>query len=263
MTTTGKIVLGCAAAGVVIAAAAVKWIFFPAIKDDYFTMNQRSFRRVPAGIVFLRATHFPDSPRKGLFYDSVQVSGRRVLRMMGRDVTLKELVAAAYGRNAARVVLPATAPKENFDFLITVASNQQERLQKLIRKKLGYVAKAEQMEEPVLVLSIKNGALPGLTVSAADSRPNADFKNGKIYFTHMRPQSLTASLEQALEKPVVDRTGLTNFYDFSANWDAQTQRQLRSAATAADTVKKILGAWGLGLEPDTDQVEVLAVKSAG
>jgi|ERR1039457_3895862 uncharacterized protein (TIGR03435 family) len=262
MTRTHKIVLAGTVALIIVAAVAVKWIFFPSIKDAYFTMNQQSLGQAPSGLVVVRPTHFPKSIRKGIMSDTIQVSGQRVWRMMGRNVTFQQLVAAAYGRSEARVVLPATAPKTNFDFLVTVRGNQQQQLQKAIRKKLGFIAQTETSDEEVLTLKIANGTLPGLTASDASAKPNVHFDKGKLYFTHMRPSALTEGLEQMLKLPVVDKTDLTNFYDFSAVWDSQMQRQIQNEATATAAIKKILNGWGLALEPDSDRVEVLVVKSA-
>jgi len=49
---------------------------------------------------------------------------------------------------------------------------------------------------------------------------------------------------------------LTNFYDFSLVFTPQMQRGQIDRAT----VEKIIGEWGLGLEPDTAQMEMLVVK---
>lgn len=262
MTSRAKILTACSVVLVAAAAVAAKWMFFPSIKDAYFTMNQRALDHVPAGLAYVRPTHFPKSSRQGIMTDNVTVSGKRVWRMMGRNVTFQQLMAVAYGRDQARVVLPVLAPKVNFDFLDTVGADQQKHLQTAIRKKLGYVAQTETREVNVLALKIGNGGLPGLTVSDPNAKENVNFDKGKLYFTHMRLGELTGGLEQALKLPVVDKTALTNFYDFSASWDAQMQRQLGNEATAAAAVKKILDAWGLRLEPDSDQVEMLVVRSA-
>lgn len=262
MTRTGKIVLGCAVALAVLAAVAVKWTFFPSIKEEYFKMNQQSFRQVPAGLVFVRPTHFAKSMHKGIMSDTVQVSGKPVWRMMGRNVTLQQLIAAAYGRPAARVVLPAIAPTNNFDFLLTVSDGQQQHLQSAIRKKLGFIAQKEMRDTDVLAMKVKDASLPGLAASDAGTKPNVNFKDGKLYFMHMRVQVMTGGLEQMLKMPVVDKTGLTNFYDFSAVWDLQMQRQLQNGANTAAAVGKILDGWGLELEPDNSQIEMLVVKNA-
>ena len=70
------------------------------------------------------------------------------------------------------------------------------------------------------------------------------------------------NLEQILKTPVVDKTGLTNFYDFSLIWDAQTAKQIQSGTLDIETGKNILAEWGLGLEPDTETIDMLVVEKA-
>lgn len=262
MNTRKRILISLAIALALIAAGAVKWFFFPSIKDAYFTMSQRSLDRVPGGLVVARPTHFAKSSRNGIVSDLIEVSGKRTWRMMGRNVSLQQLISAAYGRNAARILLPAVAPKGNFDFLVTVPSDQEARLQAAIRKNLRLIAKPELRDENVMALKVENAALPGLTPSSPEAKPNVHRDKDKLHFTHLRPQELISGLEQVIKMPVVDKTSLTNFYDFSLDWDRQTEHQLGDAATAPAVLKKILSAWGLRLEPDTDQVEMLVVKSA-
>lgn len=134
MTTAQKIIWGSAAVLVVAAALAVKWLFFPSIKDAYFTMNDRSFRQVPSGLVAVRPTHFTKSVRKGILSDNIRVAGKPIWRMMGRNITLEQLIGVAYGRSQARVVLPASAPKTNFDFIVTARGDLQKELQKAFAK---------------------------------------------------------------------------------------------------------------------------------
>lgn len=262
MTQTGKIITAVVVTLVLAAAITVKWIFFPSIKDEYFSMNQRSLHQAPSGIVVVRPTHFPKSFRKGVMSDVIQKSGRPVWQMVGRNVTFQELVASAYGRSPDRVVLPVDAPKTNFDFLVTASGDVQHRLQTAIRKKLGFIAHAEMRDQEVLAMKVQDASLPGLTLSDASAKPNVNFDHGKLHFTHMRLQMITGGLEQVFKKPVVDRTALTNFYDFSVVMDAQTQRQLQNETNAAVAVKKILAGWGIGLVPDSDRVEMLVVRSA-
>jgi len=69
-------------------------------------------------------------------------------------------------------------------------------------------------------------------------------------------------LEGILKMPVVDKTGLTNYYDFSLVWDSQTAQQIQNGTLDQATGQKILAEWGLGLEPDTASLEMLVVKKA-
>lgn len=114
----------------------------------------------------------------------------------------------------------------------------------------------------MLTLKIINAGPPGLSASDDTAKPDVHWDKGKLFFTHMRVKMVTGGLEQMLKQSVVDKTDLTNFYDFSAVWDAQIQRQLQNETTATAAIKKILNGWGLGLQPDNDRVGVLVVKNA-
>src|SRR6202020_669243 len=105
-------------------------------------------------------------------------------------------------------------------------------LQDAIRAKLGYIAKMEPHDADALALKVENANLPGLTVSSPDEEGNSAFKDGRIYFKHVRFMELLGPFEQVLKSPVVDETGLTNFYDFSVAWNSRTAMNLSNEKTA-------------------------------
>jgi uncharacterized protein (TIGR03435 family) len=250
MVTTGIVVL------LLAAVVVVKLAFFPSIKDANFTMNIRSLQQATANVVIIRLTHFPKSTRNGVINTSSNRNGKSARWMMGRNVPLSDVIATAYGQNPSRVVLPPDAPKGNYDFLVTVADNPEQQLQSAIRRKLGYTAQMETRDSPVLALKVEDPNSQGLTISAAGEKQGEDMKGGKLYLTHMPLSILPGGLERRLKTPVVDKTGLTNFYDFSIVWNQQMQSGQWDQATA----KKMLDGWGLGLEPDTAPIHMLVVK---
>lgn len=242
-----------------IVAVGVKLLFFPALKDTYFVMTQRSLLKVPAGIVVIRPTHYPTSVnRKG----AMSASNNGTPRLMGRDVPLSDIIAMAWSEPKGRVLMPPGAPTNNYDFLVTVAKEPQKHLQEAIRSQFGYTAQKESHDTDVLALKIENPNLPGLTVSGPDEKQNGDVKNGRLYLTHMAFKEITRPFEQMLGIPVVDQTGLTNSYNFSLEWNSRVMASFRSPKTARATVDKMLTEWGLGLEPDTAPVDMLVVKKA-
>lgn len=257
-----KALAGVLILALVMAAVIVKLKFFPSVKEADFAMNGRSLQQAASGLVVVRPTRFAWSHFNGIISTTVPVLGKPVERLMGRNVTFKDLIATAYGQNAGRVALPWDAPKTNFDFLVTVPDHQQQRLQEAIHKQLGFVARMEAHGADVLALKIANPDLPGLTVSDANKKENVEFKDGRLYSTHVQVGAMTGELEQVLGTPVVDKTGLTNFYDYSLAWNSQVQQQLQNGPTARAAVDKILDDWGLALKPDTDTLEMLVVKRA-
>jgi uncharacterized protein (TIGR03435 family) len=175
---------------------------------------------------------------------------------MGRNVPLEQVMAIAYQCNPSRIVPPAAIPKGNFDFLATVPDSSQERFKAVIRKKLGYTAQWETRDTDVLLLKTRTPDPPGLKVSTAE-KGNVSFKNGKYEFTHMRLESVMGFLEYTLKQPVLDRTGLTNFYDFSVemNWRGPGGPDQKPA-------EKILDDLGLKLEPGNESMQMLVVEKA-
>lgn len=261
--TKTAVTVGVAVGLLAATAIVVKLAFFPAVADRYFLINQARLRQVPANVVVVRRTHFARgsgkfSPREGVV--GANVNG--AVRLVGRDVTFQQLIAVAYGSNLARVALPLNPPKDHFDFLVTVPKNPTGSLQLAIRKKLGYTAQREMRDTDVLALKATDPDSPGLQVSAA-GRQNISERNGRLYLTHMQMSTLANLLEQIVRTPVVDKTGLTSYYDFSLAWDPQTARKIQAGTLDEETGKRILAEWGLTLEPDTASIEMLVVKKAG
>jgi uncharacterized protein (TIGR03435 family) len=259
MTGTKKILI---AGGVILfliaAAVAVKLIYFPAAKNEWFQLNAQKLRQVPGGLAIVRPTHFPKSLHIGII--GVNVKGARWL--LGRNVSLQQLMATAYDYNTARVELPPEAPTNNFDFLVTMPAKPDEYLQEAVRKKFGYVAQPETLEADVLALKVVDETLPGLKVSDDSEKQNVVFRNRAIDFTHMRLTILSGALEQMLGTPVVDKLGLTNFYDFSMPWDEQTQRQMRSHTMTRDAASRLIAPWGIALQPASASIQMLMVKES-
>jgi uncharacterized protein (TIGR03435 family) len=114
----------------------------------------------------------------------------------------------------------------------------------------------------VLALKVVDARLPGLTVSDAGERQNVRFENRKISFSHMQLMALTGDLERMIQTPVVDKLGLTNFYDYSLDWNEQTQRQMRNGTLTREVANKFLAGWGIRLEADTAPIQALVVEKA-
>ena len=250
ITVTGAMVLA-----VIASAVGVKWRFFPAVKDEYFKSSYQQFEKVPGNLLVVRPTHY-SLPAKGTSFSSGTRSpaGQFVTRHMGRNVPLEQVMATAYQCSPSRIVPPTAKPPGNFDFLVTVPDPSQERLKAAIQKKLGYTAHWETRDTDVLLIETLTPDPTGLKVSPAGNG-NVAYKRGKYEFTHMRISSVTGFLEYALKRPVLDRTGLTNFYDFSVamNWrgpDGPDQK----------TTGKILDDLGLKLEPGTESMQMLVVE---
>jgi len=251
MKTTTKIILAAVAVLVLsVSAVAVKMIWFPSVDDAWFQLGPQKLKQVPAGKVIVRPTHFARSEETGMII--------LPKKMVGRNVPFKDLIATAYGESAGRVVLPVDAPKNNFDFLVTVLSGRDEHLRAEIQKRTGFKAHPETRDADVLALKIMDPALPGLKESGADEKPGQNMKGGRLYFTHQKLSMILEPLEHIIKTPVVDKTALTGYYNFSVAWNPKIQK----GELTQDDVEAILKEWGLRLDPDVAPMTMLVVEKA-
>jgi len=256
MNRPTKIILASVAVIVLIAGSiAVKLIWFPGADESIFReMTQQKLKQSRSGIVMVRPTRYPEAPTN----DFTSTGGRGKRWLAGRNVTLQQLVGIAYDYNPGKVWIPANAPKNNYDFIVTALSGPQQHLRGAIQKKLGYVASVETRDTDVMALKVKDRTLPGMKESAAGAKRGENFKNGRLYLTHQKPADIIDPIASVLKIPVIDKTGLTGYYDFSLEWN----EKLAKGEANQDDIQNILGQWGLGLEPDTAPIEMLAVKKA-
>jgi len=232
----------------------------PAVKDSYFDPDTDKLRQLPNNLVVLRSTHFPDNTPKIRHIHSDD--GNSITRTMGRNASLRETIAEAYDCNPLRVVLPPGETKGGFDFLVTTGSDAREQLQTAIRKQFGYTIHRETRNTDVLLLKVENSELPGLTISGADEKPDAVSKDGKLHFKHQQLSVVLNGLSEGLRQPVLDRTGLTNYYNFSVPWNPDVEKAMHEGSFEPNGVKKVLAAWGLRLEPDTAPLDMFIVEKA-
>ena len=256
-TKTKTVVTGVLASTVIVLAVLIKWLFFPSIKDEYFKSDYREFQKVPGNLLVIRLTHF-SLPSHGTVFSSYtrSPSGQFIVRQMGRNVPLERVMALAYQCHPSQIIPPATQPPGHFDFLVTVPDPFPEHFKAAIQKQLGYTAHWETRNTKVLLLETQTPLPSGLRVSTTKGE-NVSFNNGKLEFTHARLGSLLGFLEQYLNQPVLDRTGLTNFYDFSIerNWPIP-------GSPDPMTTEKIIKGLGFKLVPGNESVPMLVVEKA-
>ncbi|HUA65689.1 MAG TPA: TIGR03435 family protein [Alphaproteobacteria bacterium] len=215
------------------------------IKDSYFA-DPDNLRQVPAGLVALRPTHFANTYGK-IRHDH---ENDTLTRTVGRDASLRQIIADAYDCAPAQVVMPPGAPQGHFDFLVTKPGHVRDRLKKIIESQFHYIAHRESQNTDVFILTVSDPALPGLTPSAdgEDKESGLSYRDGKLYFKHQTVSRIVDGLSQGLNEPVLDQTGLTNAYDFSLAWTAETTKRMENGGFSLAGTRRVLAGWGLALE---------------
>ena len=92
-------------------------------------------------------------------------------------------------------------------------------------------------------MKIANPALPGLQLSNDNEKRNVAFRKEHLHFTHMPLAVIVNGLGRSLDTPVVDKTGLTNSYNFAFAWNDETIREMQDGTTAHESWTKSSPAW--------------------
>ncbi|MDB6067883.1 MAG: polymerase, sigma-24 subunit, subfamily [Pedosphaera sp.] len=218
-------------------------------------MSQDTLEKAPAVLV-LRPTHFAAvQPAPGkTWVTGLRTETGGVMRMIGKSEDFQRLIAAAYDYKDAygpeRIIFPSNLPKGAFDYLVTVPDRPGQQLQAEIERQFGYVARPLVIETNALELILRNPEL--IKAQAVPEPMTMDMFNQTRSFA-----SLVRDWEITLKIPIVDRTGLTNRYDFRSVWPPNG----RIPIDAGEAYKKeILDKLGLELVPGREPIEVLVVE---
>ena len=251
-----KVAIVVAASTLVVAGTAtvaVKEYRAEHISDEWWVNIDRiDFSKTPK-VVVLRPTRFGNerpplnSSRTTGRIDWTEPSSRGITAMIGKDMTIKEVLCNAYAAKhpLTRVLYPAGMPTTHYDYLANVPNLPAEKLQAKIRDQLGYTAHTELRETNVLLLRLVKPEL--LNAKAVPG-------SSMVWFNQTQPLSTIAGdWETLLDTPILDLTGSTNRYD-PATMRVQFIHNLKRFNDY------VIADLGLELVPRRAQVEMLVVE---
>ena len=176
-----------------------------------------------------------------------------------------EVIAFAYGFPPDRVERrPQWMYDDRCDVAVTTAAptslpDQKILLQKLLEERFGLVV--HRYSYPSMVYYLVRGAKVNLTEATdSDSDDIPEFRTGlrqvgafrPITFKHMSMSDLASWLYSPLQLPVLDKTGITGFFDIEI-----PRMSLRSSAES--TIPAVRNALGLDLELHHGTAETLII----
>jgi uncharacterized protein (TIGR03435 family) len=137
-------------------------------------------------------------------------------------------------------------------------------VRKLLAERFGLGSHAEQRELSVYAVTVAKGGVR-MTPSAGD--PNGlpdenDSENGGQAIMHMKNApvaALATVLRFRLDRPVVDKTGLTGRYDFVLKWTVDDTRAPSDGSAAPSLVTAMQEQLGLKLEPVRTLADVVVI----
>ena len=178
-------------------------------------------------------------------------------KLIGIGVPVRNIVQAAYGGRAGRMILSTDLSPGRYDYIANLAQNSDEALQREIKKKFGVVGKWETRETDVLLLKVKRANAQGLKPASAHIAL-ANSYAGHYSCTNAPLSWVAEFLDNYFEVPVIDRTGLNRHFDIDLKWDEPDQQHLNPEGLK----QALLDEFGLELVPGREPVEMLVVERA-
>jgi len=207
-----------------------------------------------------------------------------------QNASLKDLLSNTYGKRGTLIFnLPKWAETDHFDIQAKVLSEDATFLQhmtrtqrrqvfeRLLTERFGVVSHKETRISPIYEL-VKVGpgpqlvenpppppsAQPELVKPGRNGRGNTSVTGTSLEATGVRTGDLCANLAGILDRSVIDKTGLTSFYDVTLTWS--DERSDPSESTGPEGQPSLFAAvqeqLGLKLIPGKGPVEVLVVDKA-
>jgi uncharacterized protein (TIGR03435 family) len=200
-----------------------------------------------------------------------EVHGHRILL---ENQTVQTMIEMSYGVHAKQIVnAPSWTESQRFDIegLPDVEGQPsvvqfQEMVRKVLEERFGLKFHTEKRDMPRYVLTVaKGGPKLELTKSAPDALPNergtGDSTSRTLQMENVSMGELAHNLQGALDRPVVDETGLKEKYDFTLKWlrqDAPVSADADSNLSPLFTA--IQEQLGLKVEPSKGEVDVLVIE---
>jgi uncharacterized protein (TIGR03435 family) len=223
-------------------------------------------------VASIRPTVFP----KGAFgfgSGSIQIKGNKVT---ARQITAQGLLLYAYGVKDFQIIGVTSRETPWSDFYDIAATTpgqdpppeDQVRLmvQRLLADRFQLKLHRETRSLPVYNLIVgKNG--PKLKASAPGAKSgatasNTDSSSLRITYLNSKISELVPMLNRAADRPVLDKTGLEEGYDFTLEFSrAQPGNKEGNAADSAGTsiFTAVQEQLGLKLDPGKEPMEVLVI----
>jgi uncharacterized protein (TIGR03435 family) len=148
-------------------------------------------------------------------------------RMTATGLTVEGVLPLIFATHHDRLITNTPLPAGHFDFVVVQPhdsnADPNKVMQEAIKSAFGLNVKWETNQMNALVLKVKETNAPGLTPSPAKAM-SWHAGPGLMGGVGISSQSLASFLEDWLETPVADETGLTNSYgyDISLTWEQES-----------------------------------------
>jgi RNA polymerase sigma factor (sigma-70 family) len=183
---------------------------------------------------------------------------------IGLGYSVNNILDDVFGSRGSRTVLLTALPKGKYDFIVTLPSKGREALKTELKRQFSITGRFEIMETNILLLSVKNSNSAGMKLSTSANYYEGN-NPGHFSGTNQSLSTLADMLEGRFGIPVLDRTSLTNRYDFNLTWDEYGKKagnQYPNYPNLGGLKQALLDQLGLELIPTNMPIEMLVVEKA-
>ena len=182
-------------------------------------------------------------------------------KVLGTGISIRNLLNAAYRTGWYRTVATTQLPEKSYDFIANLPDGNEAALRQEITRQFHLVGRTETREADVLLLTTKSRNARGLKPSTMPPSQGANqIRDGAGYYKALNAtlNNFARFLENSLEIPIIDRTGIEGRFDFDFNfrWD-EPDRQNRNPERLKPA---LLDQLGLELVPSREPIEMLVVE---
>jgi uncharacterized protein (TIGR03435 family) len=194
--------------------------------------------------------------------------GSRGDNWIGVGQSVFPIVQIAYDWRPGRILFADPQPKKRYDFISTLRQGSGIALQAELKRKLGLVGHREMRDTDVLVLKVRRSNAPGLK---PPTNGHTGHTRKDYYYCDNEPLSIdsggassggysampiTSFLEAYFGTPVIDQTGLTQYFHIDFKWNERSGDD-----PDHDALKQaLLDQLGLELVPSNMPIEMLVVE---
>lgn len=181
--------------------------------------------------------------------------------------TLRDALPMVFGVNSDRIVIHAPLPAGRYDFVVVQSSSSDSNekmytlLQEAVKSAFGLTVENQTSRVKAFILKVRNYPAPDLTISPTKGMSlSTDLASGRaaVQGVGVSMAAIASFLENRLETPVLDETGLTNLYSFSLNWQQKSWNKLNLGALKQAVMEQL----GLELVPAKCPVKMLVIGQA-
>jgi hypothetical protein len=196
-------------------------------------------------------TRFPNGGMFNGVHTSSWMAPFRNDTAIGMNCSAVEIIQYALGfHSQARTVVEARAAEGGYDFISNLPSGSKEALKAEVEQKLGLTGRIESRSTDVLILKAKTAA------ATDDLRETRIAGMGASQLWASSTSVLAEEIERLTQGPVVNETGLTNYFSVTLKWNEGGK------PTGAEQLNLSLDEIGLELVPANMPIDMLVVGKA-